>query len=179
MALEIERRFLVTNPRWRLVAGPPQPLRQGYLSASPDEFTVRMRLRADGRAWLTLKAPAAGIARHEFEYDIPATDAEELWALAPHRVVKTRYSLQQEGGDWVIDCFEGSNSPLILAEVELDAPDSPLTIPDWCGLEITGDQRWSNAALAHQPFSTWPQDWIDQFGLTNIDSKSKNSFDFL
>ena len=163
MALEIERRFLVANTGWRLLAGPPQALRQGYLSASPDGFTVRMRLRADGRAWLTLKAPAAGIARHEFEYDIPERDAEELWALTPHRVVKTRYCLQQEGGDWVVDCFEGSNSPLILAEVELDAPDTPLTIPDWCGLEITGDQRWSNAALAYQPLSMWPQDWIDQY----------------
>jgi CYTH domain-containing protein len=163
MALEIERRFLVTHPGWRLVAGPPQALRQGYLSASPDGFTVRMRLRADRKAWLTLKAPAAGIARHEFEYDIPGTDAEELWALASHRVTKTRYSLQQGGGDWVVDCFEGSNSPLILAEVELEAPDSPLTIPDWCGVEITGDPRWSNAALAYKPFATWPKDWIDEY----------------
>ena len=163
MALEIERRFLVTGSGWRPVAGLPQQLRQGYLASSLEGFTVRMRLRADGRAWLTLKAPAAGIARHEFEYDIPATDAEELWTLAAHRVVKTRYSLQQEGGDWVVDCFEGSNSPLILAEVELDSPDSPLIVPDWCGVEITGDQRWSNAALAHQPLSTWPQDWIDQY----------------
>ena len=165
MALEIERRFLVVQSGWQRLAGPPQALRQGYLSASPDGFTVRMRLRADGKSWLTLKAPAAGIARHEFEYDIPATDAEDLWDLAPHRLIKTRYSLEQEGGDWVVDCFEGSNAPLVLAEVELDAPNSPLTIPDWCGTEITGDQRWSNAALAHQPLTTWPQDWRDQFGL--------------
>ena len=65
MALEIERRFLVTDSGWRGEAGPPQMLRQGYLSASPEGFTVRMRLRADGMAWLTLKTPAAGIARTE------------------------------------------------------------------------------------------------------------------
>ena len=70
MPLEIERRFLVSGSGWRVHAGEPQPLRQGYLASSEQGFTVRMRLRADGRAWLTLKAPADGIARHEFEYDL-------------------------------------------------------------------------------------------------------------
>ena len=56
MALEIERRFLVIGEGWRNHAGPAQPLRQGYLSASPDGVTVRMRVRGDDQAWLTLKA---------------------------------------------------------------------------------------------------------------------------
>ena len=100
MPLEIERRFLVSGSDWREHAGEPQSLRQGYLASSEQGITVRMRLRADGRAWLTLKAPADGIARHEFEYDLPSSDAEALWALAPHRLVKTRYSLALPGGDW-------------------------------------------------------------------------------
>ena len=57
MPLEIERRFLVSGSDWREHAGEPQPLRQGYLASSEQGITVRMRLRADGRAWLTLKAP--------------------------------------------------------------------------------------------------------------------------
>ena len=54
------------------------------------------------RAWLTLKAAAdaTGLARHEFEYAIPLEDAEALWALTPHRLEKTRYSLDFPGGDW-------------------------------------------------------------------------------
>ena len=67
MALEIERRFLVASDAWRSLAGPAQPLRQGYLASSEKGVTVRMRIRDDQHAWLTLKAPAAGIARHEFE----------------------------------------------------------------------------------------------------------------
>ncbi len=167
MALEIERRFLVTHSGWRPVAGPPQRLQQGYLSAASDGITVRMRLRADGKAWLTLKASAggSGIARHEFEYRIPVEDAEQLWMLAPHRLLKTRYDLQLGGGDWIVDCFEGDNAPLVLAEVELDAPDSPLIIPDWCGAEVTGDHRWSNAALARQPLSKWSQELLKQYRL--------------
>ena len=58
MGVEIERRFLVTDPGWRSLAGPAQPLRQGYLAASPEGVTVRIRLKAAEKAWLTLKAPA-------------------------------------------------------------------------------------------------------------------------
>ena len=155
MPLEIERRFLVTGSGWRLHAGEPQPLRQGYLASSADGFTVRMRLRADGRAWLTLKAPAEGIARHEFEYDLPTIDAEALWDLVPFRLIKTRFSLSLPGGDWVVDCFEGDNAPLVLAEVELRDASDAFDRPDWCGAEITGDGCWSNAALAHHPVASW------------------------
>jgi len=165
MALEIERRFLVASDAWRSLAGPAQPLRQGYLASSEKGVTVRMRIRDDQQAWLTLKAPAAGIARHEFEYPLPPADAENLWLLAPHRLTKTRYSLDLAGGDWVVDCFEGENAPLVLAEVELPSADVPLAVPSWCGLEITGDHRWSNAALARHPLGTWPEALKHSFDL--------------
>ncbi|MFL0791783.1 MAG: CYTH domain-containing protein, partial [Prochlorococcus sp.] len=78
MGLEIERRFLVLGEGWRSLAGPPQPFRQGYLVSGELGFTVRVRIQAREKAWLTLKAPAEGIARHEFEYPIPLLDAESL-----------------------------------------------------------------------------------------------------
>ena len=166
MPLEIERRFLVIGSGWRALAGAPQPLRQGYLAVSKDGVTVRMRLRADGQAWLTLKAPTSGLARHEFEYPLPTTDAEALWDLAPHRLIKTRYSLTLTGGDWVVDCFEGDNAPLVLAEVELASEGASLDVPSWCGQEITGDGRWSNAALAAAPIAAWPDEVRSRYGLS-------------
>ena len=165
MALEIERRFLICGDAWRRHAGAAQPLRQGYLASAEQGITVRMRIRAREAAWLTLKAPAGGFARHEFEYPLPLEDAEALWDLAPHRLVKTRFALDCTGGDWVVDCFEGANAPLVLAEVELPSVDSPLEIPAWCGREITSDHRWSNAALALNPVSDWPQDLKASFDL--------------
>ena len=121
MAVEIERRFLLTGEGWRSLAGAPQPLRQGYLAASADGVTVRVRLRGVEAAWLTLKAAAdaIGLVRHEFEYAIPVSDAESLWTLAPHRLEKTRFALSLVGGDWVVDQFAGRNGPLLLAEVEV------------------------------------------------------------
>ena len=159
MALEIERRFLVIGAGWQSLAGPPQPLRQGYLAASADGVTVRMRIRAADQAWLTLKAAAdrQGLVRHEFEYGIPVEDAEALWALAPHRLEKTRFSVDWPGGDWVVDCFAGRNAPLVLAEVELETAHSELALPPWCGRELTGESRWSNARLAAEPVQSWPE----------------------
>ena len=167
MALEIERRFLVIGAGWQALAGPPHPLRQGYLAASADGVTVRMRIRAADQAWLTLKAAAdaVGLVRHEFEYPIPVADAEALWDLAPHRLDKVRYALDFPGGDWVVDCFQGENAPLVLAEVELVSAQVDLVIPSWCGEEITGESRWSNAVLAQHPVQSWPEAERRGFGL--------------
>ncbi|MEB3158340.1 MAG: CYTH domain-containing protein [Synechococcus sp.] len=165
MALEIERRFLVRSEQWRALAGGPQSLRQGYLARSEQGITVRLRIQEEQGAWLTLKAPAEGYARHEFEYSVPLEDAEALWRLAPHRLSKTRYTLNLDGGDWVVDCFAGENAPLVLAEVELPVLDVALEIPSWCGREITGDNRWSNAALASQPLAQWPDTLKRSFDL--------------
>ena len=167
MAVEIERRFLLTGEGWRSLAGAPQPLRQGYLAASADGVTVRVRLRGVEAAWLTLKAAAdaIGLVRHEFEYAIPVSDAEALWTLAPHRLEKTRFALSLAGGDWVVDQFAGRNGPLLLAEVELPSAQTALEIPPWCGREITGDGRWSNAALARRPLQDWPQAEREAFGF--------------
>ena len=166
MAVEIERRFLLAGEGWRSLAGKPQSLRQGYLAASADGVTVRVRLRGAEAAWLTLKASAdaVGLVRHEFEYAIPVADAESLWTLAPHRVEKTRYALSLAGGDWVVDQFAGRNGPLLLAEVELASAETLVEIPSWCGREITGDGRWSNAALAQRPLQDWPETERRAFG---------------
>ena len=167
MAVEIERRFLLTGEGWRALAGAPQPRRQGYLAASADGVTVRVRLRGVEAAWLPLKAAAdaIGLVRHEFEYAIPVSDAESLWTLAPHRLEKTRFALSLVGGDWVVDQFAGRNGPLLLAEVELPAAQTALEIPAWCGREITGDGRWSNAALARRPLQDWPLAEREAFGF--------------
>ena len=167
MALEIERRFLLTGEGWRSLAGEAQSIRQGYLAASANGVTVRIRLRGSEAAWLTLKAAvdAVGLVRHEFEYAIPVSDAESLWTLAPHRVEKTRFALSLAGGDWVVDQFAARNGPLLLAEVELPSAQTPVEIPSWCGREITGDGRWSNAALAQRPLQDWPREERQAFGF--------------
>ncbi len=182
MALEIERRFLVAGDAWRPWVAWSQALEQGYLLASADGPTLRVRSRRDGAtlqpgpaegpaspespegragAWLTLKLAASGvarqaIARHEFEYAIPPADGLALLEHCGSKLVKRRYGLTLPGGDWVLDVFEAANAPLVIAEVELERPDQPVPIPPWCVREITAEGAFSNAALASCPFGQWP-----------------------
>jgi adenylate cyclase len=155
MALEIERRFLVAGEGWREHVQWSRSLKQGYLAGSADGLTLRVRSDGQGAAWLTLKVPAQGIARHEFEYGIPAPDAEALLELSEVRVLKERFGLDLPGGEWVLDVFSAENAPLVIAEVELASEQAEVAIPPWCVCEITGIGAFSNAALAQRPFQQW------------------------
>jgi adenylate cyclase len=160
MALEIERRFLVAGQDWRPLVRSRARLRQGYLVSGSDGLTVRVRL-SEAEAWLTLKAVPPGasdaLTRLEFEYGIPLADGEALLALSERQLGKCRYGLDLPGGDWVIDVFEGSNAPLVVAEVELGAADQALELPAWCVREISGRHDLSNAALAARPLASWSE----------------------
>jgi CYTH domain-containing protein len=157
MALEIERRFLVAGDGWQPHRRWSRRLSQGYLVSGAEGPTLRVRSDGEGAAWLTLKFPAEGqgIARPEFEYAIPAADADELLQRCPVVLQKWRHGLDLPGGDWVLDVFEAENAPLVIAEVELARADQPVVVPPWCALEISAEAAFSNAALARRPFSTW------------------------
>lgn len=154
MGTEIERKFLVRNDSWR--AGPAGVLcRQGYLSLG-GPCTVRVRLLGDA-GYLTIKGPPAGLARAEYEYPIPAADAAEMLErfCTSLQVEKRRHVREHGGHTWEIDEFLGANQGLVLAEVELERPDEPVSLPEWAGREVTGDPRYLNSSLARCPYSRW------------------------
>lgn len=153
MGLEIERRFLVTGDDWRPGATAVEIV-QGYLSTDPRRV-VRVRL-AGGQGFLTIKGLADGASRAEFEYAVPAADARELLALCGQAVVeKVRWTVDHAGLAWVLDEFGGANAGLVLAEVELEAPDQAFDRPPWVGAEVTGQARFANASLAERPYAAF------------------------
>ncbi len=152
MALEIERKFLVTGYEWRKAEG--TVLRQGYLSTHP-ERTVRVRIEGD-KATLDVKGITRGATRSEYEYEIPPEDAAELLRLCePPLIEKVRRRLEHGGLVWEVDEFLGENQGLVVAEVELDREDRPFTKPPWVGEEVTHDPRFYNANLVANPFTKW------------------------
>lgn len=155
MGREIERKFLVLDDRWRAAATSSKHIRQGYLAAGPNA-TVRVRVSGP-RAWLTIKGDATGIARAEFEYEIPLPDADHL--LAHHcllgRVEKTRHFVPHGSLVIEVDEFHGENEGLVIAEVELEAVDTAFAPPPWLGAEVTDDIRYYNAYLARYPYRRW------------------------
>ncbi len=156
MSIEIERRFLVSGEAWRKLIKKAENFRQGYLTTGVENWTVRIRIIENKSALLTIKSAAEGIARHEFEYPISLDDAESIWSLVKHKLIKTRYEINLSGGKWVVDCFKGENEPLILAEVELPSIETLIEQPEWCIEEITGQNQWSNASLAKKSLLDWP-----------------------
>ena len=153
MGIEIERRFLVKNQEWRSEVILSEDFSQAYLNSNSDEWTVRIRIVANKKAYLTLKSSINGLINHEFEYPIPHKDAIELLNLSKYKVTKTRYQLTINDKNWVVDSFGGSNSSLEIAEIELSSESEHIKIPTWCGQEITGIKSLSNASLAKTPIS--------------------------
>ena len=95
MAKEIERKFLVAGEDWRALA-PGTRYRQGYLS-TVKERTVRVRT-IDDKGYLTVKGISVGATRSEYEYEIPAADADEMLdALCEQPIIeKNRYGQRLE-----------------------------------------------------------------------------------
>lgn len=154
MGIEIERKFLVTGDAWR--AGARGIFyRQGYLSTAK-ERTVRVRIAGD-RGFLTVKGESAGAARAEFEYEIPAADAQEMLEHLCEKplIEKTRYTVEFAGMRWEIDEFAGGNEGLIVAEIELPGEYVRVDLPSWAGREVTGDPRYFNSSLARHPWRSW------------------------
>lgn len=153
MGIEIERKFLVKSEAWRSM-GSGVPLIQGYLAGS-NQATVRVRIAGE-KARLTVKGKVQNLTRQEFEYEIPVADAQAMMALCYPRVVeKTRYKIAFSDLIWEVDDFSGTNQGLVLAEVELSAPDQSVVLPDWVGQEVSDDPRYFNSYLAAHPYSTW------------------------
>ncbi len=154
MAKEIERKFLITGNAWRALAE-GTAYRQGYLS-TVKERTVRVRT-IDDKGFLTIKGITVGATRAEYEYEIPAADANEMLDdLCEQPIIeKNRYKVPLDGFVWEIDDFGGVNDGLLVAEIELESEDQAFTKPDWIGEEVTGDPRYFNSNLIANPYTTW------------------------
>ncbi|MEA3412166.1 MAG: CYTH domain-containing protein [Pseudomonadota bacterium] len=153
MGTEIERKFLVSEGVWR--EADATKYRQGYLS-TVKERTVRVRTIRD-KGYLTIKGITVGASRLEFEYEIPATDADELLDSLCEKplIEKIRYKVDCGAHTWEVDEFFGENQGLIVAEVELESEDQPFERPEWVAGEVTTDSRYYNANLIKNPYSRW------------------------
>ena len=154
MAKEIERKFLIKRELWQ-PKGDGVSIRQGYLSLEP-ERTVRVRQPGRGGFQRTT-VKTHGLPRMETAYEIPAKEAAQLLdelCLRP-LVEKTRYTESYQGQQWEIDIFAGDNAGLAVAEAELESEAAELVLPDWAGQEVSGDARYYNSSLIHNPYKNW------------------------
>ena len=146
---EIERKFLVDGVPADVAWDDGEPLRQGYLALDGDT-EVRLRLRGDGAAVLTLKR-GGGRVRAEEELDVDAEQAGRLWALTEgRRVEKVRHRADVDGAPVELDVYGGDLDGLVVAEVEFPDVEAAeaWTPPPWATREVTDDAAYKNRALA-------------------------------
>ncbi len=137
--VEIERKFLVANDEWRLSAVGNVGIRDGLI-ASYDGRTVRVRISGD-IATIAVKGPCTGIARAEFEYEIPIADAERMFSTVcgDQILEKQRFFVEDAGATWYVDVYGGILQGVVIAEIELNQEAEELILPHWIGDEVTGD----------------------------------------
>ena len=147
MALEIERKFLVANDRWRSDVLRSERLVDGLLATSKGR-KVRVRLYAD-RATIAIKTRKKGRVRFEYEYEIPIGDARHMLETECGRSVlaKTRHYVPHAGYTWEIDEYEAPLDGIVLAEVELTSEDEEPPLPGWVGADVTGDPAFQKTRL--------------------------------
>ena len=154
MPVEIERKFLVKNEKWKNSVKRRFSIKQGYLSLDP-ERVVRIRLK-DQKGFLTIKGRSEGITRVEFEYKIPLEEAKQMLLLCKQPMIeKVRHEIFYKGKLWELDEFEGANKGLVLAEIELNNENDFFLLPNWVGVEVSKDPSYYNLALATHPYTKW------------------------
>lgn len=157
MAIEIERKFLVTGD-YKSLAVSHSRIIQGYICRERGR-TVRVRLR-DEQGYLTIKGPSfgGGLSRYEFEKEITKDEALSLLRLCEAGVIdKVRWLVPSGKHTFEVDEFFGDNVGLVVAEVELSSEGEPYERPAFLGEEVTGNRRYYNSSLISFPYKDWPQ----------------------
>jgi adenylate cyclase len=162
MSFEIERKFLVRSDDWRKLVTGRSEIRQAYLDMNP-KVSIRVRIRDNNKATLSVKSAPSALRRLELEYAIPTLEAEALMPRRQGNVVeKTRHIVPYNASGaadaelaWEVDEFTGANSGLLIAEIELPREDYPVELPPWIGQEVTGQSQYYNGSLAMRPFGQW------------------------
>lgn len=153
---EIERRFLIRMPDRELLEkkGRMSRILQTYLLSTGGE-TARVRRREENGIVTfthTVKKRVSAIKREEYERVIDEEEYTRLLLSAdPKRraVDKLRYCLDYEGHCFEIDIFSFFSDRAII-EIELSHEEESFTLPPEFELirEISGDKRYTNAAMA-------------------------------
>ena len=155
MNFEIERKFLIRGDEWRKLVTAQSNIRQAYLESNA-KASIRVRIKDNSKATLTIKSRPSALRRLELEYPIPIVQAEALIQLRQGIVIeKVRHIVPYGALAWEVDVFSGENDGLVIAEIELPNEHHPVELPSWIGTEVTGQGHYYNGALVQRPFSLW------------------------
>lgn len=146
-----------------VMANPLMAIRIRDLLQEQPGAAVRVRTEND-QAYLILKGKEIDddpLSRPELDVPIELGLANKILSAlcAPEQIVsKTRHLVPVSGMIWEVDVFHGRNAGLIVAEIEIPTKDTAVALPDWIGVEVSLDKRYSNLALSRHPYAEWARD---------------------
>src|SRR5262245_60791402 len=151
MAQEIERKLLVANHDWKNSVIRSIRIRDGLIANNKGN-KARVRI-ANDVATIALKSRRSGLARTEFEYVIPHSDAEEMLRIMCEGNVldKTRHFVSHAGNTWHVDVYEALLDGVVLAKLELTDAYEKLTLAYCIGVEVTADPRYRQINMVAAP----------------------------
>ena len=172
MPVENERKYVLA-PDFssdRLTGWARFDILQAYLDDGP-------RIRKFGADYLFTYKKWAPHAQELVEIETPISreDFELLWPMRVEAVQKTRYILDTDDGEWVVDFLRDGDGEVyfVLAEVELSRGQAlPKAIPDAIHGHIlyavaADDNRFTNKKLADQDYARKMLEKVsDQAGFT-------------
>ena len=150
---EIEHKYLLQRLPPATADAPSVEIRQGYLPGEKLIERIRFVRFAEGKEkWFRTVKVGSGVERVELEEEADADLAGAMWLLTEgRRLQKRRYSIR-ESDDVVWEVDEFLDRALVLAEIELPAPDTKFELPPWLqevlDREVTDDPEYTNARLA-------------------------------
>jgi CYTH domain-containing protein len=144
--IERERKFELLHLPVHLT-NEPDYIQQGYITIENDRH-VRVRIINQEKAFITLKIDISATDRHEYEYVIPLCDGVELFEKAKYRLTKFRHKTRYDGNDVDIDIFINKYKEPFLRVVEIEYQNELLSLPLYCGRELTGLKEYSNIQIA-------------------------------
>lgn len=149
MASEIERKFLPDGVPKEAAGGVGIQIEQGYIAVAAD-VEVRLRKR-DATRLLSVKR-GSGETREEVEIELAPEQFDRLWPLTEgRRLAKERRVVSLgDGLAAEVDIYRGSLDGLAIVEVEFESEQlsRAFSAPAWMGVEVTGEERYANQALA-------------------------------
>jgi CHAD domain-containing protein/CYTH domain-containing protein len=148
---EIERKYLLRGLPERVRGAESVEIEQGYLPGGVVRERLRRAVGPRGARWTRTVKVGTGLARAEFEEEVAPSEFTRLWPLTEGaRLRKRRYRVPDGPLTWEVDEF--LDRPLVLAEVELPAEDTPAEPPEWLApwieREVTREPEFSNLRLA-------------------------------
>lgn len=102
-------------------------------------FKLGQKIRLDESDPETVKITNVYLTANEFD---------RLSVLPSEILAKSRWTLDHEGVTYTVDEFKGRHAGLLMAEVEIGAPDERLACPRFAILEVTGRNEYAGGWLA-------------------------------